>query len=90
MTIHYEPTIDNAKDIYDQGRNFYFYTQYNQEEMYANFDDMTFKYEKDFAAKSYANGYLFTMQEDGSLPQSMEDVSHANGYFVNIANNVFL
>ena len=68
MHVDSEKPIDTAKDIVDQSRKVYFFSQHDESAMHEALPENTFKYEKLYAKRSYENGYQFAYPEDGYEP----------------------
>ena len=59
MQVDKEKPINTAKDIVEQDRKEYFFEGFNEREIHEGLPEETFKYEKQYAKRSYENGYTF-------------------------------
>ncbi len=72
MQVDKEKPIDTAKDIIDQGRKVYFLSQFDFSAVYEALPGDTFKYEKQYARTTYANGYTYQYPKSGGRPERIQ------------------
>ncbi len=80
MYANFEPVVETAKDIVEQNRRFYFSTEYSEESYYAALPDEYYPYAKEYARRSYANGWNHYYAENFMWNEELETVGHVQLY----------
>ncbi len=76
MAVDKEPPVDNAKDIYDQGRKLLFTPQFPAQALITRLPNhKIFYYEKALARESLENNYTFSYTRQGLYPLDVEKVT---------------